>query len=426
MYEATDMTPEQALLGCLLQCGDAFGDITLAPQHFLSRNNRIIFETMAELIEEEAAIDMPLVTQKLTTKKQLEQIGGTAYLHWISSSVPAVQHLAHYEGAILEAYKIHATRELCFRLLDDTTIDKIDKATTFFQNLALHDQEDEVDMYPILQKLIDELEKDSRELGNIPTGLKGLDQLTGGWRKGELTIIAGRPSMGKTAFSLAVATKACLDEEVMVSFFSLEMHAEEIVKRMINAQARIDGAKWRNPKYRFHEKDFPVLSKAMNDISKMNIRLSHTRTLTPSRIEGMMRKRIKEHPTLCHIVIIDYLQIMDMPGNYERHDLKVGAITKGLKNMALHLEIPVICLSQLSRNVETRADKRPQLSDLRDSGSIEQDADNVMFLYREDYYNHEQTDNIVELSVLKQRNGAVGTCQFIFHKEYGEFTDMGR
>lgn len=426
MYVGVELTPEQAVLGCIIASGELIHEVSLQPHHFIAEKHRILFENMKELVEEGSAIDIPLLTQKLASKKLVESVDGVSYIYNLSSSVATFVHIHHYEKLIFQNYREHAARELSMRLMERPTDENIQKAITYFTNLLEFEKGDEVDNESILIELASDMAKSREELGNISSGIESLDDITGGWNKGELTIIAGRPSMGKTAFSLTIATKACQQKQTMVSIFSLEMTAKEILKRLVNAAGKMNGNKWKNPKERFNESDYRTFSATANSINKLDMKINDTANLTTMEINSIMRKRVRKYPNHNHIVIIDYLQIISVPGNFERHDLRIGSITKHLKQMAVDLHMPVICLSQLSRGVEQRADKRPMLSDLRDSGSIEQDADNVFFLYRDEYYNREEPSNLVEVSILKQRNGATGMFKMNFEKEYGRFVEVGK
>ncbi|MEM1505232.1 DnaB helicase C-terminal domain-containing protein [Domibacillus sp. 8LH] len=240
------------------------------------------------------------------------------------------------------------------------------------------------------------------------------------------SIIAGRPSMGKTAYSLSLV-QACCEKGGVAGIFSLEMPKKQLIKRFLSSTVNIEGSKWRNSFNMFTDQDKNKAQHAMNTFNKWNANIHDNSRQTVADIRAAVGKTKREHPDKKHIVIIDYLQLITPIGKFERHDLAIGHITRELKQMARQFDVPVMLLSQLSRAVEQRQDKRPMMSDLRDSGSIEQDADVITFLYRNEYYNKEsEAKNVVEIIFAKQRNGAIGTVEAAFIKAYSRFVDLER
>ncbi len=245
-------------------------------------------------------------------------------------------------------------------------------------------------------------------------------------QSGDLIIIAARPSVGKTAFALNLAKSHC-QSGGCTSFFSLEMNDKQLLQRMLSAQSNVNAAKWKNPKAFFTEEDYQKVSRGMGYLDKWNLYIEDQSEQSVLSIRSAIRKNMRQHPNLKHLVIIDYLQLIRLEGKVDRHDLAIGQITKALKAMAREFKIPIVLLSQLSRGVEQRKDKRPIMSDIRDSGCVEQDADIVCFLYRDDYYERETGNrNVVEAIIAKHRNGPVGTVKMGFIKEYGKFINLER
>ncbi|MCY9151042.1 DnaB helicase C-terminal domain-containing protein [Bacillus haynesii] len=257
--------------------------------------------------------------------------------------------------------------------------------------------------------------------------LKHLRRDSNGWQDGDLIVLAARPSMGKTAFALHMGKSNC-EKGGVTDIFSLEMPDKQLTHRLLSNLGNIEGSKWKNPRKFFSDHDYRNATKAIGEYEKWNINIHDQPAQTLADIRSKIRKTKKENPdNKKHLVIIDYLQLIRAIGKYERRDLEVGSITAELKEMARAFKIPIILLSQLSRAVEQRQDKRPMMSDLRESGSIEQDADVVMFLYRDDYYNkNSELKNIIEIDLAKQRNGPTGIIQASFIKEYGRFINLAR
>ena len=287
------------------------------------------------------------------------------------------------------------------------------------QQLHLMDQDTEAEE----QTVKEQLSEIAMEMTSAPaqtgfsTGFEDYDKMTGGAQRGDLIIVAARPSMGKTAFALNIAMNHCKNGGA-VDLFSLEMGSKQLLQRMISSEARIDGQKWRS--MCFSADDYKRSFHVIGEIAEWNLSI-HEREQSIQDITSKIRSSVAKDPDHEHLVIIDYLQLMTVKGRYERRDLEVGAITRELKLLARELNIPIILLSQLSRSVEQRQDKRPMMSDLRESGNIEQDADVISFLYRDDYYTQEGSD-VVEVILRKQRNGPVGTVMLGFWKEYGRFS----
>lgn len=273
-----------------------------------------------------------------------------------------------------------------------------------------------------MEEIADDMFKPPEERNTgFMTGFTNFDKMTGGLQRSDLIIIAARPSVGKTAFALNIGAGHCKNDGT-THLFSLEMSTKSLLQRIISSLGRINGQKWRTMD--FSADDYDGATKAMAVIADWKLHI-YDQTRTINDIRAVVRKAVNENPDEKHLVVIDYLQLLQTSGRYETRNLEIGAITRELKLLAMELNIPIVLLSQLSRAVEQRQEKRPMLSDLRDSGNIEQDADIVGFLYRDDYYNKESDkQNIIEIIIAKQRNGPTGTVELAFFKEHGRFENL--
>ncbi|MCP3032344.1 DnaB-like helicase C-terminal domain-containing protein [Halobacillus sp. A1] len=273
----------------------------------------------------------------------------------------------------------------------------------------------------LLEIACDMVSPNENGITGYTTGYQDLDGMTGGAQRGDLIVLAGRPSMGKTAFALNLAANHC-KQGGSVQLFSLEMDMKSLLHRFISSEGSINGHKWRTKK--FSSQDYLQALESIGQIAEWQMNI-HQTDWTISDIRANVRKVVKADKDARHMIIIDYLQLMSSGSRFERRDLEIGSITRELKLLARELNIPIILLSQLSRSVEQRKDKRPVMSDLRESGNIEQDADVIGFLHREDYYNWQKDEGEMELLLSKQRNGPVGDVKFQFKKEFGQFLDRG-
>lgn len=418
----SNLEAENMVLGAVLLEPEIIHEITLEPEHFSIAKNQIIFKTMRELISENVAIDVVTIADKLGDR--IENIGGISYLTNLAVSCPSTENVQSYEQIVFEQYKKRKLVSVAAKFLNertDETAEEIYKTYLEIQEVGTKKERTKQD---VLVEILEEMNEDKGVLTGIDTGFTDLNEMTGGLSGGDLIIIAGRPSMGKTAFALNIALNCCKNGGV-VDVFSLEMPEKQIVQRMLSNFADIQGSKWRNPYRMFSDDDFKKATKAIGIFEDLGIYIHDEPKQTVTDIRAAVRKTQRKHPEQNHVVVIDYLQLITVLGRFERYDLAIGSITKELKQMARQFNVPVILLSQLSRAVEQRQDKRPMMSDLRDSGSIEQDADIIMMLYREDYYDREtQNKNIVEVNIAKHRNGPVGVIQLLFEREFSKFQNL--
>lgn len=421
MNDLQNALAETSVLGTVLVEGALFHDLVIEADHFYEVRHRTIFGAMQTVVENGQTIDMVTVTTVLG--EAITQVGGTSYLLKMAESIASTAPLKDHEQLILDAYRLRKSREIVLNYAKDPTdvhLKSLIQQLQSFEDIGL---EMEKTVHDHLLEIADDMCFPSDDLSGVMTQFPDFDDLTGGLQKGDLIIIAARPSVGKTAFALQLAT-AHVKHNGYAHFYSLEMGVKQLLQRMISSEAAINSQKWRHQL--FSAADYERGLKVIGDISNWDLLLSHS-LRSVRKIQSAVRAKKREAPDKTHLIIIDYLQLMNSVGVYERRDLEIGQITKELKQMAIELDVPVVLLSQLSRSIETRHDKRPLMSDLRESGNIEQDADVIVFLYREDYYNHEaENDSQIEIQIAKQRNGPVGSVTLSFDKAYGRFTPLNK
>lgn len=408
---------EQSVIGALLLDKDAIIAVAefLQSSHFYDGRHASIYETCIELFQDRIPIDVLTVSERLKKKKLLKKVGGAGYLTELVNKVPTAAHVEHYgrivkEQAIKRLLSTAANRLMDYSFDESIGADELmDKAES--EIFALSQKHITAAFTPIRSALaesfdrLDELHKQGEGLRGVPTGFKELDDALAGMQKSNLLILASRPGVGKTSFALNVSQNLAVVHKRPVGIFSLEMSREELVDRMLVAQADIDA--WKLKTGKLSGDDFTALSNAMGILAEAPIYIDDTPAL--SILEMRTKARRLQVDVGIDLIIVDYLQLA-RSRNLENRVQEVSEISQGLKNLARELKLPVLALSQLSRAVEQRGEKRPQLSDLRESGSIEQDSDVVMFLYRED---DENPENMV-LDIAKHRNGPLKSIQLYF------------
>ena len=408
---------EQSVIGTLLMEGSLMDDVILSPEHFSDKRHLKIFQAMRTIYEANEPVNIVTVTTVL--KDKIREVGSVTYMTELATSVPTTATFKHHQRLVLDAYRHRITRAAAIRYVKDPgdeTYDTLSANMDSYREVGI--KEDEGSVREVLIEIAKEMKNPVKDgMTGFSTGYEELDQMTGGTQKGDLIILAARPSMGKTAFALNLASHHC-KEGGSAQIFSLEMGKRPLIKRILSSEALVDGAKWQSMD--FNKQDYIDILNVMGPVSEWQINIE-TQPRTVSDIRAKIRSHMKKIKNERHLVIIDYLQLMSPSTRSERRDLEVGVITRELKLLALELEIPIVLLSQLSRAVEQRQDKRPLMSDLRESGNIEQDADVIAFLYREDYYNLQENNDKIELIIGKQRNGPVGKVKLQFKKEYGKF-----
>lgn len=428
---------EQAVLGAILIEADSLTTVSelLAAEDFYRRTHQYIFESILRVAESGEPVDLITVTAELQRQGQIEEIGGVAYLANLSNSVPTAANVDHYAHIVRE-------KAIMRRLINTAT--KI-AATGYENGVGVAEMIDDAEknilaitqagsvgkgFTPIKDVLLNTFERieflfnNKGNVTGIPSGYPDLDKMTSGFQRSDLIILAARPAVGKTAFALNVAQNIAVRARESVAIFSLEMGKEQLVQRMLCAEANIDAGKMRTGF--LDEDDWPKLTMAVGTLSEAPIFIDDTPGITVQDIRAKCR-RLKQEQGSLGLIMIDYLQLISGKGKGDNRQQEVSEISRTLKLIARELMVPVIALSQLSRSVEQRQDKRPMMSDLRESGSIEQDADIVSFLYRDDYYNPEsEKKNIIEVIIAKQRSGPTGTVELVFLKNFNKFVSLER
>lgn len=434
---------EQAVLGALMLEKDALPKVIdfLRAESFYHPQNRLIFEAMVKLFQESQPIDLLTVKNKLQVMGRLEEVGGVFYLTGLTSKVATSANIEYHSRIISQKFLMRelirisgetlvmAYDETCdvFELMDHTEHGLFDLTET---NLRRRYQS-MTDLVMASVKKMEDVQGCEGGVTGVATGYNELDQLTSGFHDSDLVIVAARPAMGKTAFTLTMARNMSVRYKVPVAFFSLEMDASQLVQRLMCAEAEVDLQRARNGQLTQH--DWQRITEKVGTMASAPIYIDDTPAVTLMELRAKAR-RLKSEKNI-GMIIIDYLQLMsgdNLRSGQSNREQEIASISRGLKELAKELHIPVLALSQLSRAVETRGgDKRPMLSDLRESGSIEQDADTVMFLYRPEYYgltteeDGSSTENLCEVIIAKQRSGPVGSIRLYFEKRFVKFRNFG-
>ncbi len=428
---------EEAVLGAILVNPEVITKVveTLKPESFYKPAHKYVYEAMLQLFNTNERIDLVSVSDVLSYNSRLEAVGGRAFINDLSYKTITTSNIEYYARIVQEkAVKrslINAGSEIVSFGYDLNPIDEsLENAEKLIFDIA--SRKATTDLHHIKELVLNTYEKieyryeHKDELLGLRTDFYELDTMTNGLQKSDLIIVAARPSMGKTAFALNMAQNVAIKEKVPVAIFSLEMSKEQLVQRMLCSQAEVDTQRLKTGN--MQSKDWDKLANAMNDFANAPIYIDDTSGATLTDIRAKCR-RLKMEQSDLGLVVIDYLQLMESSGREDRMQ-QISAISRGLKTLARELDIPVIALSQLSRAVESRTDKRPMLSDLRESGAIEQDADIVMFIYRDEYYKKTEDDDEVtkatskgesEIIIAKHRNGPVGTVKLLFQGNITKF-----
>lgn len=425
---------EQAVIGSVLsKAGENAGEAIeiVKSRDFYFAANRLVFEAIVELFNENSAIDFVTVANRLSQSDKLEAVGGIAYLRELATSVPTTRHIAHYSNIIrdnaLMRSLIQCGNEISNMAYDaserpDRVMEQAEQL--IFNVAASKETNDIVRMSDILYDSYQELVENSMLTGGLTgldTGFNELNRRTGGFHGGELILIAGRPGMGKSSFAVNIAEHVSISTGKTAAIFNLEMPREQIVNRILCSQARVDSNRIRTGQ--MESDDWLKISEVLHRVEVAPLYIDDTATITVSEIRAKCR-RLKQTQGLS-LIVIDYLQLMQSSGRPESRQQEISEISRSLKILAKELNIPVIALSQLSRASESRSDKRPMLSDLRESGAIEQDADMVMFLFRESYYDREsENQNIAECIVAKNRSGETGSFNLGWAGQYTKFSNL--
>lgn len=426
---------EQAVLGAILLDNDIIADVVeiLKPEDFYRESHGIIYRTILELYDRNQPADLITVTDELNQRKLLEKVGGAAYLTSLVAGVNSISNVQHYckiieEKAVMRKLIVASSEIMDSGYSESDDVESIlDIAEQKIFDIAQsRNRQPFTHIKDILIETIDridELYKNKGKIIGLPSGFVDLDMKTSGFQPSDLILIAARPSMGKTAMAMNIVEYVAVKQKVPVMVFSLEMSKQQLTQRLLCSLSMVDSHRLRMGD--LTEEDWPKLAAAVGILADAPIYIDDTPAITTMEMRAKCR-RLKLEKGL-GLVVIDYLQLMQSNKKAESRQQEVSEISRSLKALAREIDVPVIALSQLSRAPETRSDHRPMLSDLRESGSIEQDADIVMFLYRDDYYNPD-TDkkNIAEVIIAKQRNGPTGTVELAWLGQYTKFANIAR
>ena len=434
-----NLDAEQSVLGSILLDNEVYATLegTLRAEHFYKEGHRKVFRGMERLFHRGDPIDLVTLTEELRQSSELDEVGNVPYLIGLADGVPTAAYAESYarivtEKAVLRDL-ISASGQIMQTAYDQSmpleeVLDASEKA--IFELASSKRSDGFGSMSELVTETfahINELFANPNPVSGIRTGFKELDQLTAGLQPSSLNVLAARPSMGKTALALSIALNVALREKKTVGLFSLEMSGVQLVTRMICSEARVDMSRVRNGQ--LTDRDFQRLADTAGRMSEAKIFIDDHADMTVMELRSRSRRLMAEHDL--GLIVVDYLQLMSghTAGRFgsENRQQEISSISRGLKALARELDVPVLVLSQLSRAVESRPNKRPMLSDLRESGAIEQDADLVMFIYRDEYYDpHSEKQGIAEILIGKQRNGPVGAVDLQFHGAHVRFNDLAR
>ncbi len=433
-----NLDAEKSVLGAILVHNDAFNHASevIDSEDFFRDAHRRIFNRMVALSERGDAIDFVTLKEELSRGGELEEVGGPAYIASLADGVPRSANVEYYAKIVKEKSTlrslIHSANKILTEAYEaedepDLILDQAERAI-----FAIAEDRIRTGFVPLKDLVqssfttIEKLQQHKGTVTGVPTGFVDLDEMTSGLQPSDLVLVAARPSMGKTSFVLNIAQHIGTSTDMTVGFFSLEMSKEQLFMRMLTSEARIDAHRFRTGF--LNEKDYGRLSHALGTLAEAKVYIDDTASIGVLEMRAKARRLKSEHGL--HLLVIDYIQLMQGRGRFESRQAEIASISRSLKGLAKELHVPIVALSQLSRASETRADHRPQLSDLRESGALEQDADVVMFIYREEQYrdadgNQKQdVEGTAEIIIGKQRNGPVGTAKLAFIKEHTRFENL--
>ena len=427
---------EQSVLGGLLldnSAWDKIGDL-VTETDFYRHDHRLIYRHISKLIENSKPADAITVAESLETGGELQNVGGLAYLGTLAQNTPSAANIRRYAEIVRERAVLrklvevgNGIAESAFSPRGRNAKDLLDEAEAKVFEIAeagARGQQGFIGIQPLLTKVVERIDDlfqsdNPSDITGIPTGFGDLDQKTSGLQPGDLIIVAGRPSMGKTAFSLNIAENVAIDYGAPVAVFSMEMAGTQLVMRMMGSVGRLDQHKVRTG--RLQDDDWQKLTYAVGKLNDAPIHIDETAALTALEVRARARRLHRQYGKL-GLIVIDYLQLMSASSHGEKSATEISEISRSLKALAKELNVPVVALSQLNRSLEQRPNKRPVMSDLRESGAIEQDADLILFIYRDEVYNPDTADKgVAEIIIGKQRNGPIGSVKLTFLGEYTRF-----
>jgi replicative DNA helicase len=435
-----NLEAEKSVLGAILIHNEAFNHAAelIDARDFFRDAHRRIFDKMVALSERGNAIDLITLKDELQRSSELDEVGGPAYIASLADGVPRSANVEHYARIVKEKSTLRNLIHSANRILStayeaeqdaDLILDDAEKA--IFEIAEDRIREGFVPLRDLVQSSFATIEKLQQHKGlvtGVPTGFIDLDEMTSGLQPSDLVLVAARPSMGKTSFVLNIAQHVGIHTDMTVGFFSLEMSKEQLFMRMLTSEARIDAHRFRSGY--LSEKDYGRLSHSLGTLAEARVFIDDTASIGVLEMRAKSRRLKAEHGL--HLLIIDYIQLMQGRGRFESRQQELASISRSLKGLAKELHVPIVALSQLSRAPETRSDHRPQLSDLRESGALEQDADVVMFIFREEQYRdsegqqNQEAEGIAEIIVGKQRNGPTGVAKLAFIKEHTRFENLAQ
>lgn len=425
---------EQSVLGGLMLDNQAWDTVAdrVSEVDFYRKDHRLIFRTISDLADKQEPFDVITLSEALDQTGELEEASGLAYLNTLAKDTPSAANIAAYATIVRDRsvlrQLIHTGTEIvdsAFKTEGKETSELLENAEQKVFKIAEQQQRGQGGFNPIkslLADAVDKIETLFEMEGSITgagTGFKDLDEMTSGLQPADLIIVAGRPSMGKTTIAMNMAENIAIKGDKPVAVFSMEMPGDSLAMRMMSSLGRIDQHKVRTGK--LDDDEWPRLTSAINILAETKLFIDDTPALTPTEVRSRARRLAREHGQL-GLIVLDYLQLMQSPSSGENRVQQISDISRGLKALAKELNVPVVALSQLNRNLEQRPNKRPVMSDLRESGSIEQDADVIIFVYRDEVYNEDSPDRgIAEIIIGKQRNGPIGTVRLTFLGQYTRF-----
>ncbi|MFQ3323018.1 MAG: replicative DNA helicase [Pseudomonadales bacterium] len=427
---------EQSVIGGLMLSPETWDSIsdTLVEGDFYRREHRLIFRTMSSLVEIQSPLDVITLSEALQSRAELDNVGGLSYLGELATNTPSIANIKAYADIIRERSTLRQligaatdTAEDCFYPEGREAGELLSDAEQRISNIAegrpkIGGPQDANSLLKSTIEKIDELFNTDGSLTGLTTGFKDIDEQTSGLQNSDLIIVAARPSMGKTALAMNLVENAIMAQDKPVIVFSMEMPAQSLIMRMLSSIGRINQTRIRSGN--LTEEDWPKLSAAVSKLKDKPLFIDDTAALSPGEIRSRCKRIQREHGSPA-MIMIDYLQLMQVPGKENNRVEEISYISRSLKTLAKEFECPVVALSQLNRGLEQRPNKRPVNSDLRESGAIEQDADVIAFIYRDEVYNEDSPDKgVAEIIIGKQRNGPIGTSRLAFIGEFTRFEDL--
>jgi replicative DNA helicase len=428
---------EQSVLGGLMIDNEAWDKVAdaVTEDDFYRRDHRVIFRAISRLAASNQPFDVVTLSESLDSHGELEEAGGLSYLSTMARNTPSAANIQSYARTVRERSVLRQLIQVGVQISNNgyspegrqvtELLDEAERLVFQIAEQGNRGRQSFSDMKQLLNQVVDRIDKlfqKGSAITGVPTGFTDLDDLTAGLQSGDLVIVAGRPSMGKTTFAMNIAEHVAIKEGMPVAIFSMEMPDEQLIMRMLSSLGSINQTRVRTG--RLEDDDWPRITSAINMLQGASLFIDDTPALTPAEVRARARRLMREQGQL-GLIVLDYLQLMSVGGSTENRATEISEISRNLKALAKELKVPIIALSQLNRAVEQRTDKRPMMADLRESGAIEQDADVIIFIYRDEVYNEDSPDKgKAEIIVAKQRNGPIGTKYLTFLGKYTRFDNF--